>query len=164
MNKRSRKRVTPLTLVVLLLAFVGMARADEVTVYDGTTTNNYVPAYVFYFDDFTKSQYVIPANDLAEVNGGTITSVKFYTTGNNMPYTTVSTVDVYLKEVDYTMISAFEAKDDCQVVYTGTMDFEAEGEGGFCLITFDTPFAYYGGNLLVGCENTTDAGWKNIYL
>ena len=164
MNKSSRKGVKPLALVVFLLAFVGMARADEVTVYDGTTTNNYVPAYVFYFDDFTKSQYVIPANDLAEVNGGTITSVKFYTTGNNMPYTTVSTVDVYLKEVDYTMISAFEAKDDCQVVYTGTMEFEAEGEGGFCLITFDTPFTYYGGNLLVGCENTTDAGWKNIYF
>ena len=164
MNKSSRKRVTPLALVVFLLAFVGMARADEVTVYDGTTTNNYVPAYVFYFDDFTKSQYVIPANDLAEVNGGTITSVKFYTTGNNMPYTTVSTVDVYLKEVDYTMISAFEAKDDCQVVYTGTMEFEAEGEGGFCLITFDTPFTYYGGNLLVGCENTTDFGYKNIYF
>ncbi len=164
MNKSSRKRVTPLALVVFLLAFVGMARADEVTVYDGTTTNNYVPAYVFYFDDFTKSQYVIPANDLAEVNGGTITSVKFYTTGNNMPYTTVSTVDVYLKEVDYTTISAFEAKDDCQVVYTGTMEFEAEGEGGFCLITFDTPFTYYGGNLLVGCENTTDFGYKNIYF
>ena len=112
MNKSSRKGVKPFTLVVLLLAFVGLARADELTVYDGTTTNNYVPAYVFYFDDFTKSQYVIPANDLAEVNGGTISSVKFYTTSNNMPYTTVSTIDVYIKEVDYTTISDFEAKDD----------------------------------------------------
>ena len=85
MNKSSRKGIKPLTLVVLLLVFMGMARADEVTVYDGTATNNYVPAYVFYFDDFTKSQFVIPAADLTIVNGGTITSVKFYTTGNNMP-------------------------------------------------------------------------------
>ena len=158
-----KKKVFSL-MMTLLLAFVGVAKADEVTVYDGTTTNNYVPAYVFYFDDFTRSQYVIPAADLAAVNGGTITSVKFYTTDYNMPYTTASTVDVYLKEVDYTSISAFEPKASCQVVYTGTLEFVAEGDGGACVITFSTPFAYNGGNLLVGCENTTDAGWKNIYF
>ena len=158
-----KKKVFSL-MMTLLLAFVGVTKADEVTVYDGTATNNYVPAYVFYFDDFTRSQYVIPAADLAAVNGGTITSVKFYTTDYNMPYTTASTVDVYLKEVDYTSISAFEAKASCQVVYTGTLEFVAEGDGGACVITFSTPFAYNGGNLLVGCENTTDAGWKNIYF
>ena len=158
-----KKKVFSL-MMTLLLAFVGVAKADEVTVYDGTATNNYVPAYVFYFDDFTRSQYVIPAADLAAVNGSTITSVKFYTTDYNMPYTTVSTVDVYLKEVDYTSISTFEAKASCQVVYSGTLEFVAEGDGGACVITFSTPFAYNGGNLLVGCENTTDAGWKNIYF
>ena len=158
-----KKKVFSL-MMTLLLAFVGVAKADEVTVYDGTETNNYVPAYVFYFDDFTRSQFVIPAADLADVNGGTITSVKFYTTDYNMPYTTVSTADVYLKEVDYTSISAFEPKASCQVVYTGTLEFVAEGTGGACVITFSTPFNYNGGNLLVGCENTTDAGWKNIYF
>ena len=158
-----KKKVFSL-MMMLVFAFIGIARADEVTVYDGTATNNYVPAYVFYFDDFTRSQYVIPAADLASMNGGTISSVKFYTTDYNIPYTTLSTVDVYLKEVAYTSISAFEPKANCQVVYTGTLEFVAEGTGGACVITFSTPFTYNGGNLLVGCENTTDAGWKNIYF
>ena len=156
-----KKKVFSL-MMTLVFAFIGLARANEVTVYEGTTTNNYVPAYVFYFDDFTRSQFVIPAADLAQMNGGTVSSVKFYTTSYNMPYTTVSTVDIYLKEVGYTEISAFEAKADCQVVYTGTMEFVTEGAGGACVITFSTPFEYNGGNLLVGCENTTDEGWKNI--
>ena len=158
-----KKKVFSL-MMTLVLAFMGVARAQEVTVYDGTVTNNYVPAYVFYFDDFTRSQYVIPAADLAEMSGGTVSSVKFYTTNSNVPYTSLSTVDVYLKEVDYTTISAFEAKANCQVVYSGTLEFVAEGTGGTCTITFSTPFTYNGGNLLVGIENTTDAGYKNIYF
>ena len=159
MNKK-----TLLSWMMLLFAFMGYAQAEEVTVYDGTVTNDYVPAYVYYFDDFTRSQYVIPAADLASMNGGTISSVKFYTNSSNIPYTTVSTVDVYLKEVDYTSISDFEAKASCQVVYTGTLEFVAEGSGGACVITFSTPFTYNGGNLLVGCENTTDADWKHLYF
>ena len=158
-----KKKVFSL-MMTLVLAFIGMARASEVTVYDGTTTNNYVPAYVYYFDDFTRSQFVIPAADLALMNGGTVNSVKFYTTSVNIPYTTESTVDIYLKEVSYTTISAFEAKADCQVVYTGTLAFVAEGNGGACVITFNTPFTYNGGNLLVGCENLTDVAYKNIHF
>ena len=72
MNKK-----TLLSLMMLLFAFMGYAQAEEVTVYDGTETNDYVPAYVYYFDDFTRSQYVIPAVNLAYMNGGTISSVKF---------------------------------------------------------------------------------------
>ena len=80
-----------LLLLSLLLSVVG-ARADNVlTVYDGTTTSNYVPAYIFYFDDFTRSQFVIPAEDLEEMGvGAQISSMKFYTTSSNVPYTTLS--------------------------------------------------------------------------
>ena len=139
-------------------------RSDELTVYEGTATNNHVPMYVFYFDDWTRSQFVIPAEDLAEMAGGTISALKFYTTSSNIPYTTVSPFDFYMKEVDYTTISAYEAKESCQVVYSGTGDFVAEGAGGMITITFDTPYTYNGGNLLIGCENTSDNGYKNIYF
>ena len=139
-------------------------RSDELTVYEGTTTNNHVPMYVFYFDDWTRSQFVIPAADLADVAGGTITALKFYTTASNIPYTTVSPFDFFVKEVDYTEISAYEAKESCEIVYSGTGDFVAEGDGGMITITFNTPYSYNGGNLLIGCENTSDSGYKNIYF
>ena len=139
-------------------------RDEELTVYEGTTTNNYVPMFVFYFDDWTRSQYIIPAADLADMNGAQINAITFYTTSSNIPYTTVSPFDLYLTEVDYTTISAYVSKDDTQVVYSGTGDFVSEGDGGIITITFDTPYTYNGGNLLVGCDNTTDAGYKNIYF
>ena len=152
-----------LLLLSLLLSVVG-ARADNVlTVYDGTTTSNYVPAYIFYFDDFTRSQFVIPAEDLEEMGvGAQISSMKFYTTSSNVPYTTLSEVDVYLMEVGYTSISAFEPKLADNIVYHGTLDIVSTDDGGELTITFNNPFVYNGGNLLIGIENTTDAEYKSI--
>ena len=112
---------------------------EELTVYDGTSTNSYVPAYMGYFDDFSRSQFVIPADDLAAMNGGTISSIKFYTNNSNVPYTSLSTVDVYLMEVGYTTISAFEPKTDDAIVYQGTLNIVTEGDGGSLTIEFSTP-------------------------
>lgn len=149
--------------MMLLLSIVGLARGQEtLTVYEGTATSQNIPAYIYYFDDFTRSQYVIPAADLDVMNGGTINSMKFYTTNSNVPYTTVSTVDVYLMEVDYTQMTAFEPKASGTIVYQGTLDIVTEGDGGSMTITFDSPYTYGGGNLLIGIENTTDAGYKSI--
>ena len=150
-------------LVALMLPFASQAQ-ETLTVHDGTTTNNVVPAYVFYFDDYTRSQSVYPASELADMAGGTISSIKFYTTSSNVPYTSVSTVDVYLMEVSYTTISALEPKSSATIVYSGTLDFVTAGSGGEVTITFTTPYTYNGGNLLVGIENTTDAGYKSIYF
>ena len=149
--------------LMLLLSAVGWARAqEELTVYDAVANDNHVPAYMFYWDDFTKSQFVIPAEVLTDMAGGTISSIKFYTQTDNIPYTSVSTVDVFLMEVASPTISAFASKDDATIVYQGTVDIVSEGSGGSLTITFSTPFVYEGGNLLIGFENTTDAGYKNI--
>ena len=137
---------------------------EELTVYDGTSTNNHVPMYVFYFDDFARSQYVIPAEALADMADGDITSIKYYTTTSNIPYTTVATVDFYMTEVPYTTITSFIDKSSAQVVYTGTVSFALNGGVGEGVITLNTPYHYNGGNLLIGCDNINDAGYKNIYF
>ena len=163
-----KKKVFSL-MMTLVLAFVGMARADELTVQgDATGNSQYVPAHVSYFDEFTRAQFVIPAGELTAMNGGTITSVKFYvnsyTTSSYIPYNTLSTVDVYLKEVSYTSISAFEAKASATMVYQGTLSItNSRADIGSMTITFSTPYTYNGGNLLIGIENTTDPGYKFIY-
>lgn len=162
-----KKIIRFLTLAVLLAApwggyFNQVQAQSTLTVYDGTTTNSYVPAYMGYWDDFSRSQFVIPAADLAAMDGLLITSLTFYTNSSNVPYTSASTCDVYLKEVDYTTISAFEPTASATTVYSGTVSVVSAGSGGEMTITFNSPYVYGGGNLLVGIENTTDAGYKFI--
>ena len=157
----NRKRL----LLFLLMAFFvpWAAFGQQLTVYDGTVTSNTVPAYIFYFDDFTRSQFVIPAADLTAMDGKTIQSMTFYTTTQNIPYTTVSNADVYLMEVDYTQIDAFEPKASATIVYSGYLDIENKGyDGGEMTIHFNLPYTYHGGNLLVGIENTEDNGYLLI--
>ncbi|MBO7616100.1 MAG: leucine-rich repeat protein [Bacteroidales bacterium] len=144
--------------------FTNMKCRQTITMYEGTATSYYVPAFIFYFDDFTRSQFVIPAADLTAMKGTPISSMTFYTTSSNVPYTTVSSADVYLKEVNYTTISAYESKSSATTVYSGTFSVMSTGSGGEMTINFSTPYYYNGGNLLVGIENTQDAGFKQIYF
>ena len=147
---------------ILSLTSVSAWSQDTLTVYDGTATNQYLPMYVFYFDDFTRSQYVIPSVELTGMQDGSITSITYYTSSDNIPYTTLSTVEIYLTEVAYTEISSFIDKDDAQVVYQGTVEFVAADGGGMATIIFQSPYTYKGRNLLIGCENITDVGYKSI--
>ncbi len=151
-------------LLFVIAAFTSAFAQETLTVYEGTNTSSYVPAYVSYWDDFSRSQVVIPAADLDAMTGGTISAIKFYTSAQNIPYTSVATADVYLMEVDYTTINAFEPKANATVVYQGTFDFVAVDGGGEVTIEFATPYQYAGGNLLIGIENTTDAGYKFMYF
>jgi hypothetical protein len=102
--------------------------------------------------------------ELTEMIGTPITSMTFYTTSSNVPYTTVSPADVYLKEVNYTSIDAYEPKSSATIVYSGFFDIVSTNNGGKMTIYFSTPYTYQGGNLLVGIENTQKNTYKNIYF
>ena len=145
-------------------AFTNMQCRETLTVYEGTSTNRNVPAYIYYFDNFTRSQFVIPAEDLVEMIGTPISSMTFYTTSSNVPYTTTCSADVYLKQVDYTTISAYEPKSSATTVYSGTFSIASTENGGEMTINFSTPYTYHGNDLLVGIENTETGGWKEIYF
>ena len=153
---------------------------ETFTLFDGTTggtgtstsvvTNDKVPAYIEQWNTQSKSQIIIPAEYLTQMKNGTITSLKFYTTSYNTPYTSASTADVFLKELDYTAFTGdhlgFESKIGSTIVYQGTVTIERVGptnnEWGEMTITFTTPYKYRGGNLLIAFENTTNAGWKRF--
>ena len=65
----------------MVMVFGGKAIAQEtLTVYDGTTTNSYVPIYGLYADYGTRSQFVIPSSELSEMEGGNISTLTFYCT------------------------------------------------------------------------------------
>ena len=70
-----KKKVFSL-MMTLLLAFVGVAKADlvEVGVDGSTTTNSYLPCYSLYNN--TLSQQLYTADEIG--TAGTINSIAFY--------------------------------------------------------------------------------------
>ena len=64
------KRTLLICVALWVLGAVLPATAQNtITVADGTSTNGYVPIYGYYCDNYLKSEYVIPAADLAAMTG-----------------------------------------------------------------------------------------------
>ena len=166
-----KKSLLLLTLMVLLTPWAVKAQS-ELTVHDGTSTNSYLPAYGLYVDtQGSTSEFIIPADDLSEMSGGSISKLTFYlSTPAAVAWT--ATIQVYLAEVDNTTLSSVVGPDACTVVYTGTLD----ATGTTMEIEFDDAYSYDGGNLLIGTyvqvagnyksasfygENVTGAGYHH---
>ena len=133
------------SLVLCVIAAIPAFAQETVTVYDGDATNAYVPVYGFYADAFNKCEYIMPADDLSELTGSTITKMVWYMTtppeavwGGNF--------QVYLKEVEENVAStSFYGTDGATLVFEGPLD----GTSGTLEIEFANDFTYEGGNLLV---------------
>ena len=137
--------------------FTNMHCMETLTVYDGTTTNGYVPVYGYYTDAYLKAEFVMPSTEIAEMAGSTINSMKFYaTTPASEAWT--STFRVFMKEVGNTAIDAFNGTDGATIVYEGLLD----GTGSEMTIYFSTPYYYNGGHLLVGVYNVTKGNYKSV--
>lgn len=123
---------------------------QTLTVNDGAATNYQVPIYMSWLDDAsTRGQYIIPAEQLGLMAGSTINSITYYH-GNPGEWTSSSNVNVYLKEVENTILTEYVDATTATTVYTGTLT-ETDG---LMTITFSEPYTYNGGNLLVGFDNT----------
>ena len=140
-----------LFLLTLMFGFctLQLSAQETLTIHDGTTTNSYVPVYGFYADAYLKAEFVVPANDLVDMTGGTITSMKFYATQSSVSWGNAN-FQVFLTEVDNESISAFEGVDNAVTVYQGSLSI-ANNE---MVVTFTQGYQYTGGNLLVGIYNT----------
>ena len=153
-------------MIFALTCFTWGAKAQTqaqatLTVHDGTNLNQQVPLNFLYLEYYTRSQFVIPATELTELEGNTISSITFYTTSNNN-YTSGPYVEVFVKEVNYTNITDFESNSGAANVYYG--DISIEPVGGAMTITFNSPYVYQGGNLLIGIENASPDVMKMIYF
>lgn len=162
LKSKAMKKILSFLLLGLFVWPWAVSAQETLTVYEGTQTNYYVPMYLNYFDWYTRSQYVIPADALDAMYGGTITALKYYTTDSGIPFTTTKNVDVYLMEVNYTSISAFEPKANGTIVYNGTLSFVSADNGGEITIEFSTPYTYNGDNLLIGIENLAKGNYSSI--
>ena len=127
----------------------------DLTVYDGTATNQYIPMYGYYFDDYTKSECIIPATALEDMVGGTITAITFYPSNVGTTNSTWGAAEqtVFLKEVSSTTLGgSYSGTTGATTVKVGSpLDMPTAGTA--YTITFDTPYTYEGGNLLIGVYN-----------
>ena len=88
-----KKKVFSL-MMTLLLAFMGVAKAEIVEIGSGTSTNSYLPTYEFYNYSFTQQIYT--ADEIGTT--GTINAITLWMYGAadlyEMPF------DIYMLEVD----------------------------------------------------------------
>ena len=136
---------------------------EELTVYSGTATNEYIPMYGFYFDDYTKSECIIPAAQLTDMVGGTISAITFYPSSVNTRNWSNSEQTVFLKEVSGTTLGgSYSGTSGATIVKTGsplTMPIANQAY----TITFTTPYTYNGGNLLIGVYNDDGDNYNRVY-
>ena len=164
------KRKLLFGLVLALLGVVNSVSADELTVYDGTTTNENVPLRPYYGDTSgQKSEFIIPASQLNAMTGGTITKMQFeLSTASSKAWT--AKYQVFLKEVSQTEFEIVAGSgyyssstatpignDGATTVYTGVIT----PSGTAVPIEFEMPYEYNGGNLLVGIYMTATGSYES---
>lgn len=141
--------------------------ADE-TICDGTDTNEFLPIYGYYCDDFQINQMIYPESMLTNLVGGTITSMTFYANaaisanlaGNGRWTIKLGTTNQTAFASSLNNITRLVPNNITTVVQNYTLP-----TGNNTLtITFDTPFTYTGGNLLVDFQETTESGYSHTYF
>jgi hypothetical protein len=124
--------------------------AYGITVFNDNATSQYLPVYGYYGNYHQKNEFVMPASELEAMDGAYINSMQFYISSKaNSAWT--GTFQVFMKEVDATTISNFSGTNGATIVYEGSLD----GTKDVMTINFSTPYAYQGGNLLIGIYETT---------
>ncbi len=154
MKNYFNQRKIKLLFFTLLTCIVGASPtwADELTVCDGTNTNNTVPVNGNWVDtQGTISEFVMPASYLESMTGGIISKLTFYLSSPASASWGTAEFRVYVKELDeahtYASYGASAIGEvGATTVYEGTLD----GTQSTMDINFSSAYAYGGGNLLVG--------------
>lgn len=138
------------------LAFA--AQAAELTVADGTDTNEYIPFRASYFNyPAYFGQVIYPASQLTQLEGKDITALKFYIANENGNVMNGGELSFFLGVVDvseYSTISPFRIPESSLTLVGKLPMTPGEAE---IVVNFDAPFAYEGGNLAV-MVSVTQAG------
>ena len=129
--------------------------AYTITVNDGTSTNSYVPIYGLYVDNITKSQFIIPAANLAAMQFGTINKLTFYASNENIDWG-AATFNVYVTETNETTVSDLVDYSNMTQVYAGSLSIV----NNTMEVNFTTPYLYLGGNLMIGFLQTATGTWS----
>ena len=133
------------------------SNAYSLTVNDGAATNGYVPVYGYYVDGSIVSQFIIPAASLSSIQWATLNQMTFYATQSSIDWGS-ALFEVYVTEVDYTTFTGTTLVDwttMTKVMNAGSLSVS----GNQMVVTFDTPYQYTGGNLMIGVKQTVSGDY-----
>ncbi len=128
------------------------SNALPLTVCDGQYMDGSIPMYGEEFTGQTKSECVMPYNLLTDMDDCQIKSLTFYpyyvgtyTWGN-------AHQQVFLKEVDSPILEYYSGMTDATIVFDGNLPTPTSSDEAYT-ITFEQPYTYHGGYLLIGVYN-----------
>lgn len=152
------KNLFGLLIVVLMsMAMFSSAQAADLTVYEGTATDRTIPINTYYLESVgTQSQVIFPAENLTEMIGRPITSMRFYV--NGMTDASGGQVAVSLGIVEQ---RDFSTNQFVTEGLTRVATISIPNGVTDVVIPFDEPFVYNGGNLLFDAyvEEAGDFGY-----
>ena len=135
----------------------GLSFCEDVVVAGGSNTNDHVPFYGLYIDEYVQhTQSVYPASMLASLVGKSLTSMTYRSNGNN-DFGTNSTFKIGVVN-DADLSSAFVSTTGLTTVYTGSI----VASSNKITITFSAPFVYDGGDLVVDFESLTTGSYSSM--
>ena len=125
----------------------GNKATQSIIVNDGTSLVSQAPFYSLFCDYGTRTQFIIPASSLTQINGDTITGLTFFSSNTSgKSWDEVFHVELCeVNETTFTNPSTFYLT-DLTNVFTGELSLNTAGE---LIINFSTNYIYQGGNLLV---------------
>lgn len=146
-----------LSLMLSAACLLG-ASAQTLTVCDGEATNEYLPIYGYYVDTPpTTSQVLYPASELTAMVGKKISDITFYA---NADITfSGGTQKVTVAELESSEMSGL-VTEGLTTVFEGSV----VRNGSQMTITFDDPYQYAGGNLLISIEIVYRGTAKHDYF
>ena len=147
-------------LALMSLGVFAPAQAAELTVFDGTDLDRTLPINIYWLDgEGTRSQVIYPAEELTALVGRPINSMKFYLDGSLDAADGV--VNVSLGVVDQTKFTE-NAFFEVEMTRVATISF-TPGDTEL-LITFDEPYVYNGGNLLLDTYVQETGSYGTVYF
>ena len=146
-----------ISLLVLLVAAVSGAWAEEVTIGDGTATAYYTPYNSLWSYSYVQQVYTADEIGMA----GTISSIAFCLKESEADQT--NEYDIFMKHVTretFGSTTDFETVTAENLVYSGSITFSP----GWTTITLETPFEYDGTqNLMIALHEKT-SGYSTRYF
>ena len=157
LNARKRKIFA---LFFALVASIGLSWASELTVADGTKSNNCVPYDGYSGDCFQRVQIIYPQSELAAMAGKDITSLTFYVNSQASSALGVK-VQIGLAEISDSDFSAGRDYKSATLTIVKAEDVW-DLNAATVVVEFSEPFSYSGeGNILFDLQTVAIGEYGN---
>ena len=125
--------------------------AYELLINDGAATNGYVPVYSYWADHKSMGQFIVPAEQLVAIQWDSIKALTFYSNANH-DYGD-GQFEAYIAEVEETTYASNTLSDWSEMILVKAAASLVVTDKKM-VVTFDEPYQYEGGNLMIGIKQT----------